>query len=644
LATCLIALSICVLSGGVDIWAQSGGEREWTDTTGRFKVVGSLVEVKDGVAFIKNAEGKTLKVPVAKLSRKDQEFLDGGPSPFEVVESGDDAPTASSEATTPASSGTATETSSEFDWSSPVTVDWDAADEFQSMIGVEWNVPLPESGGLDFEPKRAALAKKSTFHEGMHPLAVNPLCKRAAVGYTVSFAVPKPLSRLSLVDLVAGKAVNSEQVEANMRPLTVLNDGKSVLMVGASDERGGYETSDQLQVWKVSGKKIVRSASWIPYPLDKEDWGKQKNAAVILAVPIREHLVLTCSDKGHVVLWELAARKPVWHARLSDNFALAPSIDRSLLAVFDGKAVMVVKTETAEIVGSTSLEQNTHVAWPRIAWSPSGKRLLVSFTSDVRVLDVEKGEWLFSYNSPSGPVAPNALSYPHDDYALLDNHLLVHLPTKIQVCDYRDAGRIETRGGTAFIALLTDAGGLLAPGTFPHPAAEKLLEKAQSDPSLFLIHPGVSVAIDVSGISGPYQQGVRQGLEKSARASGYTVEQTAPIVIVGAISGPKQEAISYIASGSYVVNAFTSTIKLVWNGRELWQTSGTNVPGMLMTKRGETIEQALAEAGKQPNFAIFESTRFPEFMQKPGENQQRGQSSAALMTSQFTMQGLVDSK
>jgi hypothetical protein len=121
---------------------------------------------------------------------------------------------------------------------------------------------------LDFEPKRAALAKKSTFHEAMHPLAVNPLCKRAAVGYTVSFAVPKPLSRLSLVDLVGGKAVNSEQVDGNLRPPAVLNDGSSVLMVGASDERGGYETPDQLQVWKFNGKKLVRSPSWVPYVQD----------------------------------------------------------------------------------------------------------------------------------------------------------------------------------------------------------------------------------------------------------------------------------------------------------------------------------------------------------------------------------------
>ncbi len=639
----LFVVGFCMACAGLQAVAQTTGDREWTDATGKFKIVGHLQEVKDGVAFIVNADGKTFKVPVTKLSAKDQEFLQGGPSPFEMVDSAAK-PSTSGGSSKPEAAESSGAVAGAFDWSSAVTVDWDSAKEFQSLAGVEWKAPLPESMKLDFEPKRAPLAKKSTFHEGMHPLAVNPLCKRAVVGYTVSFAVPKPLSRLSLVDLVAGKAVQSDQVEANMRPLALLNDGSSILMVGASDERGGYETADQLQVWKFSGKKLVRSASWVPFPMEKEAWGKRQNASVASAIPIKDNDVLMCSDAGHLTLINLEKRKPIWHAKLSGNFAIAASTDRKLLALMDDKVVMVVQIEDAEIVGSSSLESNTHVAWPRIAWSPSGKRILVSYTNTLRVLETKTGEWSLSYTSVAGPVAPNSLSFPNDDFALLDNHLLVHLPTKIQVCDYRDAGRIETIGGTSFIAMLSDGGGLLATGVFPHPAAQKMLDKAQTDPSVFLIHPNVSVAINVSGVPGQYQQAVMQGLQKAAAASKYTVAPSSPITITASITGPKQEAVSYIASGSYVVNSYTSTIKLMWNGRELWQTGGTNVPGMLMTKQGQTIEQALAEAGKQPNLSVFEATRFPEFMQKPAENAAPGRNSNALMSSQFTMQGLVDGK
>ena len=117
---------------------------------------------------------------------------------------------------------------------------------------------------------------------------------------------------------------------------------------------------------------------------------------------------------------------------------------------------------------------------------------------------------------------------------------------------------------------------------------------------------------------------MRQGLEKAASASGYKVEASAPIVIGRHRSpGPKQEAVSYIASGSYVVNAYTSTIKLIWNGRELWQTGGSNVPGVLMTKEDETIEQALAEAGQAaPTCRCSRWPAFPQYMQKPSDKPQ----------------------
>ena len=60
----LVVVSFCLLFGGVRVHAQGDEVREWSDATGQFKVVGTLIEVKDGVALIKNKEGKTIKVPV----------------------------------------------------------------------------------------------------------------------------------------------------------------------------------------------------------------------------------------------------------------------------------------------------------------------------------------------------------------------------------------------------------------------------------------------------------------------------------------------------------------------------------------------------------------------------------------------------
>lgn len=632
----LVATVLMALAAMAPINAQD--VREWTDSTGRFKINGSLIEVKDDVAYLRTDDGKTIKIPVNRLSKADQEFLKGGDNPFEMV-TGDDSTASESTA-----SGAASGSSSGLGWNTPVSVNWDLADELATMSNVAWNVPIVD-GKLPFEGKPAPLAKKSNFHEHVHTAMVNATCKRAVLGFGVTFSVPTPLSRLTLIDLVTGKSVHSETVEANMRPIALLNSGSDVVMVGKSDgRRSEGETKDQLQIWRFNGKKIERTGSWIPYPDDVKDFGKLRNGHVLIAEPVRKNRLLTMSDKGHLALWDIATRKPIWHARFNgQNFAMDVSMDRKLVALVNNTTIMVVNIDNAEILGSKALPNGTTVGWPRILWGPDGDRLLFTSLGDVRVLDVKTGEWIHEMTFPQKPIAPNGLSFPDNDFALLNNNLLVHLPTKIQVCDYQGANSIKTLGGVSFIAVQGGDGGVFVPSAFPHPAAAELLETAKADPSLFLIHPGVAVSIDVTGVPGQHRQAVRTELEKSVVASGYRVAANAPIRIFGSITGPKQEAVSYIASGSYIVNKYTSMIKMKWQGQELWSRSGSNVPGVLMTKRGQTMQQALDEAGRKPNISLFGSVRFPEMMQKPKEGQ-GPQRTTALMTSKFTPQGLVDSK
>ncbi len=44
-------------------------ERTWTDSTGKYEFVASLVEVNDDGVLLKQANGKTKLVPLAKLSK-----------------------------------------------------------------------------------------------------------------------------------------------------------------------------------------------------------------------------------------------------------------------------------------------------------------------------------------------------------------------------------------------------------------------------------------------------------------------------------------------------------------------------------------------------------------------------------------------
>ena len=52
-----------------------GPTRTWTDSTGKFSVEAELIEVRDGKAQLRKADGSTLAVPVARLSERDVRYL-----------------------------------------------------------------------------------------------------------------------------------------------------------------------------------------------------------------------------------------------------------------------------------------------------------------------------------------------------------------------------------------------------------------------------------------------------------------------------------------------------------------------------------------------------------------------------------------
>ncbi len=621
--------------------AQVNESREWSDSTGNFKITATLIETKDGNVFLKTVQGKTIKIPLARLSKADQDLLKGADNPFEEVGDGEtNMPAETSNAAAESGSGAAGGSGG---WNSPLKIDWSEVEELDRSFDGEWKLELPKQNELGFTAKRATLNKKNTFHEDMRRLEINPLAQRAVVGYTVSFGVPKPQSRLALVDLASGKAIHTAPVECNMCPLALLNDGSTVLMHGTSDERGGYETPDQIQLWRVNGKKVLQSKTWIPFPEESEHWGKKTNGSVNTAIPLPNNKMIMLTDDGHLVCIDIATRKPYWHSKLSGNHAIDASTDRSLLAVADGHAVMIVDPQTGSVKASTFLDDKPHIGWPRIRWSPSGTKLLYTFTTSLRVLDLTNGQWTQQTTFVGGPIAPNALSYPHDDYALLNNHLLVHIPSQIKVCDYKSANSIKSIGGTAFIGLQTGDGGLVVPAKFPHPAAEKLLAQAEKDPGVFLIHPGVEVSIDAAG-AGQWAGQVAQSLMKAAATAGYKVVTNSDIKIIASVSGPKQEAVSYIASGSYIANVYSSSIKLNWQGRDVWSAGGNNIPHFIQTERDQSIQDKLNELGKSPNLGVFQNPNFPKLLQRPSGDAKSGPQSDALLVSTFTMQGLIDAK
>ncbi len=62
-------------------------ERTWTDVSGKYELVASLVEVKDEGVLLRQADGKTKLIPLAKLSSSDRAYAKAHelPNQFEAV-------------------------------------------------------------------------------------------------------------------------------------------------------------------------------------------------------------------------------------------------------------------------------------------------------------------------------------------------------------------------------------------------------------------------------------------------------------------------------------------------------------------------------------------------------------------------------
>ena len=623
----LIFLTIGLYPGGTVV-AQD--LREWTEATGSFKIKAALVEVKDEQIFLRTEAGKLVKIPLTRLSRGDRDFLNATSNPFEVVDESE-VMQPSADATEPSDSRP-----SQVGWKNPPQVDWDSIPIMSTELAAGWSYAPSETEELTFEAKTAKLPGKENFFEGMRRLVLNPVAQRAAVGYTWTFSTPTHQSRVSLIDLTSGSSINSELVEANMCPLLVLNDGKTVLMQGTGSDRDGYETNDQLQLWQISGKKVSRSPIWIPFP--GEGQGK-KNRPILKAFTIENnHILLLCD--GRVACFDIRTLIPAWYADLGKDYEIEMTTDRKTLIVFVDGRVLEVSPLDGQVRGSFEIDGKPQLGWTKMRLNGRGDKLLLAHVRELQVYDLRTATLTDSVSMLRGPIANNGLDFVDDDYALLNKSKLVHLPSGISVCQYRDAAAIDSVGGTEFVGILGDQGGIVVPTAFPHPSAIKLLENAVDDPSTFLIYPGVRVSLDMSRIQGGNRSSVESGIRESIERAGYQFANNAEIVLRPEITGPKQEAISYIAAGSYIANTYSSTISILANGSPVFSRSGTNIPGFITTNRDETIQQKLDKLGRQPNLEFFRRVELPKMMQAPSEGKQA--SADALMSSRFTLQGLVD--
>ncbi len=413
-----------------------------------------------------------------------------------------------------------------------------------------------------------------------------------------------PQTRLVMCDLEKGRVVGGATVTAEMVPLALHPDGKHILMKSAA--RNQYE----IEIWSMQGNKAVRERTLDPY---QAEWKRSKE--VQWARFANEKSLILKHANGWVTIWDFEAMQPVCHFVIDGGCTPALSADGKTLAFYRGERIGLFDVETHEVIAIQKAPRR--LSWPNFSWSPSEKRLACVAFNSLLVWDVETGEIYRDFETP-GLNINGMPKFSNDDFILLGNRYLIELENMIKLWDYEGAAQVQAVGGTTFFAVSPqNALGALMPTLIPHEAAKNALDAALNEPDLFIFRKGATVRLDTSGIPASHKATVEANLRSKLEAMEININPSASLIVKASVSGPKQQQMNYTRSGTYTVQVYRTLIEFMYEGKTIWQASGTNIPHFVSIGRDENLGDILREKSKQPAYRFYKSVILPKFVQKP---------------------------
>ena len=628
--------------------------RQWSDASGKFKIKAKFKGEVDGVVTLEKEDGEEIEIDLKKLSATDQRLISvlkkdgGGDNPFKKK---DDDPFKSKSKTGKSKSGSAStkkpskepdpepEPESSIDIpDSPrnIEVTWGGAETLAAVGISEWGVKFEEfEPAVDGKRKNVPLPPKTDFFEKLSGISINRSAKKAAALFTIDRpGGPGPVTRAVMCDLVSGKAGTVAQAEGNWVPLALHDDGQQIVV---RSNAFGSGKNNQLEVWVLRGARVAKLATMHPFKSVGE-----REQDIVWAAFVDENSIALCSSGGRVAVLSYPDFEPRWFVDGQGGAVPALSPDHKLIAFATEDGVGVVDIVKQEIVAVKNAPEKMH--WPHFAFSPTGKKLGVVAHQQVYCWNVETGALeneIPANNSHFG----DGISFPDDKYLLAGNHLLLDLENQLQFWDYTGQEQAAVRGDLTFFAV-TDGQkpGLLMNGKLPHPPALDALDKALKSGDLFIFKEGSKVKLNLDAIT---DAGARDRATKAfttrLTAMKVTIDPSADVEIIAAVSGPKSREVRYHGfglggGGTYNVQEWICSYSFNYQGKPVWSSGiGTNVPGFVSLKQGETMEAHL-RANEKPAYGIFENPRLPKFIQKPAEGN-NSFSQAALGTSRVSTAG-----
>ena len=357
--------------------ARGDDVRSWKDASGKFSIRAKFVSLENGLVTLEREDGTAMEIDLARLSEADKTYIAGRPKaedPFKVAAPKD--PFKAKAMPRGGPKGEAAEAKA-------VTPNWSKSRAVAlAPESPEWKVAIAAETAPAAVPKARpiGLPVKKEFFERTKGLVVSAGGKMALVGYNIDEPKPLGLTRIVECDLETGKVLGGAVTPGLLLPLALNDEGSRVLM---RRDEFGFGNNDRLELWSLTDSGLEKDRSFVPYGDVK---GGDRDVKWAAFLP--EDRLLTVSNAGRLVAWDLATLDPIYDLGMEGGCVPALSPDRKLLAFTTAKEIGVLDVAEGTVL---ALQDKPNAPFPALAFSPSGKRLALVSIDKLRAYDVASG-------------------------------------------------------------------------------------------------------------------------------------------------------------------------------------------------------------------------------------------------------------
>lgn len=661
---CVLTL-VCYAAAGV-----RAETRTWTDSTGKFKIEADFLEIVEGQVKLQRPDGKKVSLPLAKLSKDDQAYLQqlmknrrGGAveeaNPFNADDADRPAPAGSRPAARSRRNGDSS--------------GWQEGDRVEVRDGFEWHVG--EIVGFDPKWDRVFVkledgGRMIEAHDDEHSLRhYDPALGSGGAGVAADVDVSS-IRRIIPLGGDSGefKPDPAPQVNVDWKPRPVGLNPKSGFfesVVGVSfasagtaaaiGHTGGAEPRDEqsrieicdlksgrvvaqvegpprmkfvavspsgkrlatiseieafnygpVQIWEVNGKQLNRLTGW---NVGAKDMRRQ----VEWIGWVDEQRLISVNSEG-LTMWSVDGPRGEYHITGSGMKSPAFSPGGKQFAIGTDDGVSIHDVASGELLTMIPMD---HGFERQVAFSPSGRLLASASGSTVEIYDATNGEKGIEAYSGSGD-ARKGVCWLDEEHVLVGGSDLIHLPSQMTVWTYEhNAENVVPRAGRIWYVFggRGDDALALLPFDLPHAAV-----KPVSDQELIL-RPGDEVAIqleltfDLGQSASGNAASPQEQLTTALTEAGFLIAENSPKRLIARTLPGETKDIEYRMFGapfgqtqkaSYTQRVFE--LELVVDGQSVWKRRRVlDAPFHIQLKENESVDQAINRE-LQADIGFFRST------------------------------------